>query len=338
MSRALVCLLLSAAALADEIELSDGTLMRGAVSFTKGAVLKLTVEKRKYRIDPVDVAVLELKVEKESMERPYTFKNPGDPTKSYGEGRYPLRNLRCRLTRRDGKVLEGDLISTIVYLLPAGSDDKVRFKLVRQQKGEVGQALDDLVYLRAVRFRPMGAFEPGTIRGALDVPHSLQEVVAYHRERDGVYRGKVAEGNTFEIPGLPPGTYDLFAQTTNEFLHPLQGDLPGLEEVRKSTEMAADFFEEREVFLLTGTREAARALVLKYRVGKTSYERELEGAKLWRLEMWLWHALETEWRLDRRVFLFRGQKKEEDVARTPRRLEGFGGLELSAGATLEVKR
>ncbi|MHC4934193.1 MAG: hypothetical protein ACYTGV_18630 [Planctomycetota bacterium] len=338
MSRALVCLLLCAAAVADEVELSDGTVMRGAVTFTKGTVLKLTAKRRKHRIDPADVAVLEMEVDKQSMERPYTFKNPGDPTKSYGEGLYPLRNLRCRLTRKDGKVLEGDLISTIVYLLPAGAEDRIRFKLVRQQKGKVGEALDDLVYLRAIRFRSAEAFTPATIRGTLDVPHALESVVAYHRERNGVYRGSVADGNAFEVPGLPPGTYDLFAQTTNEFLHPLEGDLPGLDEVRKSTAMAADFFEEREVFLLTGTREAARALVLKYRVGKTSYERELEGAKLWRLEVWLWHALEAEWRLDRRVLLFRGQKKEEDVARTPRRLERLGGLRLAAGATLEVKR
>ncbi|MHC4547617.1 MAG: hypothetical protein ACYTEZ_02480 [Planctomycetota bacterium] len=355
----LLALLAAAPALAaphgrpGEIELSDGRVVRGRVRFTRDAVLRLHVagERRTHRIDPADLAALEMVVASEAMERPYTFKNPGDPTKTYGEGLYPLRNLTCRLVRRDGRALAGALISTLVYVTPAGSDDEERFKLVRQQRGAVGESLDDLVYVRAVRWDAgTEAFEPATIGGRIETPHDLEEVVAYHRETKRIHRGRVTDtaGKVFLVTGLPAGTFDLFVRTTHAFLHPLpelppslsardalvKGDLAAVQE---ATGLAADFFEVRRVVALAGTRREARALVWKHRSGKTSYEEALAGARPWRLEVWLWHALETEWRLDRRLYLFRGSRKENDVARRVVRAPELGGLQVEKGQTVTVE-
>ena len=87
---------------------------------------------------------------------------------------------------------------------------------------------------------------------------------------------------------------------------------------------------------LAGTPNAARALVLKDRVGKTSNDGALEGAKLWRLEIWLWHRLETEWRLDRRLYLFRGTREVGHAARTLRLDGRLAGLRVEAGGILKV--
>jgi len=332
-SFAAALLLLCLPAVADSIELSSGQVFSGKVRLTRKAVFKLTDAKahRKYRIDPSEVASLEMRVVSEAMERPYTFKNPGDPTKTYSEGRYPVRNLACTLTRKDGRTISGDLISTIVYLRPKGAEDEVRFKLVRQQKGTVGQSLADLVYVRAIRWDGAeGAFIPATLRGRIDAPHPLEAIAAYRRESNLVYPGRVDKDNRFEIGGLPAGTYDLFAQTRNEFLHPLESG-EDLAAVQEATGMASDFFEQRKVWALQGTRKASRALVLKVRTGKTSFERELQGAKLWRLEIWLWHAVGKEWRIDRRVLLFRGRKQPDQVARTVRRVASLGAITIRRG-------
>lgn len=335
------------------IELSDGTVVCGRVRFTRGCVLKIHVAaaRKTERIAPADVAVFELLPVAESMERPYTFKNPGDPTKTYGEGLYPLRDLTCRVTLRDGRTFEGKPISTIVYIRPEGSDEETRYKLVRQQKGKVGETLDDLVHVRAIRFddarQPV---QPGTVRGLIEADDDLEEIVAHHRKANRIHRGRVldARTGTYEIKGLPEGTYDVFARTEREFLHPydmLPAERPEGEEglvpadreaVQGATVQAADFFEERHVQALAGTLGAARALVLKDRVGKTSYENELQGAKCWRLEIWLWHRLETEWRLDRRLYLFRGTREPDAPARTLRCIAQLGGLEVEAGGILEV--
>lgn len=350
MKRCTLSLLVLAALAAGEgregsLELSDGSVVSGRIRFVQDIVLTelRAAEGRTHRIDPSEVSSLEMIPVRESMERPYTFKNPGDPTKTFGEGLYPLRNLRCRLALRDGRALEGAFVSRVVYV--AGEDGvEQRFKVVAQQKGAVGQTLADLVYVRSIRWdEPPGATLQAAVRGRVRGPHALEEVVAFHRESGRVFRGVVTapEEGTFELGGLPAGTVDLVVQTTNEFLHPYGagGELGSAEraEVQAATLQASDFFEERNVLALAGTRKAARALVLKRRLHATSYERELAGARMWRLEIWLWHGLEREWRLDRRLFLLRGTEGEEQVVRTARHCDGLGGLVVEAGHTTSLE-
>ena len=96
-----------------------------------------------------DMVTLEQEIEKASMERPWTFKESGQPEKVYLEGEYPLINFKTRITQANGSVITGHLISAAISLKSGKGQQKLF--LQRQIKGTKSEKLEDLVYIRSIR-------------------------------------------------------------------------------------------------------------------------------------------------------------------------------------------
>jgi hypothetical protein len=153
-------------ALAGAVYLSDGTVIRGDVYLTRGHDLRIYDASREENRDiPLRVvSEVTCHVEREWLEREWRFKENGNDEKVYTGRTYPARiyTHEIRLTR--GDVMSGPL-SVVVYVTqraedavadrdstgdPAGQAAPLRFLLHKRDKGEPGEALEDLVYVTRI--------------------------------------------------------------------------------------------------------------------------------------------------------------------------------------------
>jgi len=332
-----------------QVFFSDNTWLEGQIQFTRSKELVFDDPntKRKWRIQPADVVSIVFQVETQSMELPYTFETPGSKEKTFAKVPYPLRNLTAKAVLANGEILQGHLMSALFYITPKDAKRKKVF-LKRQYKGKPGQTQADLVHVREIVFTDQTnmAGGPSKITGNFS---EAEAVAAFGLNRREVYKGTItiAEGGDFTVNGLPPDTYDLAITTEREVVVGLSPATPegkgkrkleaqDMETITKETAKATDFFEYRCVVYVGGSRDFAKAVTYLERENPTSNEKALDGSKIWHVEVWLWHMLKTEWRLDERLVLARGIRPEGDVVMQVVIQPELGGIILKAGQTKEA--
>ena len=327
---------------------SDGTVAEGRLVFTPGGRLHVTdpATGRGRDADPADLAAIRFRVEGESLERPYTFTTPGRDEKTYGAGRYPLRNLLATLVWRSGERAEGHLKTTVVRVVgpeKAGAEDpdERRIVLRRQWKGDVGQTLDDLVYAREVRFTdvPEPDAKPA---GALDLVVAgagrVRAAGAFGLASRLVFAGVVADAATGSVrfDALPADTYDVAVLTGDVALvgsardasspRPIADadDGPALAEIVAKGD---DLYDARTLVATGGDRDGARLVVWKRVLRPTTFDAERGRREaLVSIDVWTAHRLEHEWRVDGRANLLRvvlGDGEEPPRAVAEPRLAGI---------------
>ncbi len=155
------------------LETSDGTTHPGAIYMTRDKRLKIYDDevKRQREIPLRAVKQIECKVLKEWMEKEWRFKELALNEKYYTGREYPAREYVYTITLHDDRTITGP-ISEIIYVKPyldptaapsstrGSQDEPQRFLLHKRDKGEPGQDLESLSYVRLIKLGE-GALEEG---------------------------------------------------------------------------------------------------------------------------------------------------------------------------------
>lgn len=146
------------------VETSDGKVYPGLIYMTRDKRLKLYDDslQRQREIPLRVVKQIDCHVKKEWMEKEWRFKELALDEKMYTGREYPAREYLHTVTLQDGRQLTGPL-GEIIYVKPylpkpePGSKayqpeiEPLRFLLNKRQKGEFGQSLKSLVYVKSIK-------------------------------------------------------------------------------------------------------------------------------------------------------------------------------------------
>ena len=144
------------------IELSDGSIHRGLIYVTRDKRLRIydaTVQRQR-EIPLRAVRQIECTVKREWIEKEWKFKETTSDKKLHTGRGYPAREYVHTITLNDGRTITGPL-SAIVYLDPQPyrpvrpaehrSQPKAEhFLLNKRNKGELGQDLKTLIYVKRI--------------------------------------------------------------------------------------------------------------------------------------------------------------------------------------------
>jgi len=136
------------------VTFSDGTEWTGTVALAGGAKLQVHDGTAVRTLDPAQVAGLVFAPRAESMERAFSMPEPGKPIRVETGEAYPLRQFAVRIRLVDGTAVAGNLYATALTVLVG--EEKRKLPLLSKQRGKAGQRLDELVYVREVRFQAAG--------------------------------------------------------------------------------------------------------------------------------------------------------------------------------------
>ena len=197
------------------VSLSDGTRVSGEVTFTQNSLNMFHAEhERRYDVPVSDMKKLETLIERQYMDEKWIFREDGRDEKVYTGDKYPIRRLTHRVTFGDGSELTGKIHGRSFYL----RDDKgkvQRFALKRKLEGEVGDQLEDLVYVKSIIFQDKAKGVLGMIHGTVFLPRGeeLITVVALNRTTDLSLKAQTNRQGRFIVKDAMAGTYDLFIIT-----------------------------------------------------------------------------------------------------------------------------
>ncbi|MGA2497518.1 MAG: hypothetical protein ABSH20_07240 [Tepidisphaeraceae bacterium] len=127
--------------------LSNGEKIRASLSTTREKPIRLWDEKdEKYKDIPFDlIKSAEAKILWERDEKEWHFIASGSDLKEFTGKTYPARELQYEVTLINGQKLTGGIVSPIYA---TGSGQTLTFVLNKRQKGDVGQTLKQLVYVK----------------------------------------------------------------------------------------------------------------------------------------------------------------------------------------------
>ena len=139
------------------IELSNGTKIRGRIFLTRGHFLRIyDPKKENFRDVPLRAAKeVRCLIEKEWMEKEWRFKENASDEKVYTGREYPARIYVHEIELKRGGTIRGPL-AAVVYIRPDPEPGKpapvkpLRFLLHKRHKGDFGQSLKDLVYVKRI--------------------------------------------------------------------------------------------------------------------------------------------------------------------------------------------
>jgi hypothetical protein len=129
---------------------SDGKQVTGDVTITPGKQLKLFTGGSAVEFPLAEVKEIKLLPEKEQIAEGFYFPTAGQSTQAKTGDAYPVRYFRAQLTMPDGRVLEGHLFTTVLYV--QNDDGAQKLVLEAKQTGADGQKLADLPYLTSIQF------------------------------------------------------------------------------------------------------------------------------------------------------------------------------------------
>ncbi|OGV43258.1 MAG: hypothetical protein A2X48_15645 [Lentisphaerae bacterium GWF2_49_21] len=310
------------------VTMNDGTVLSGILTMIGANPLTMTPLKegrqKQFRLE--DILSIEHKVETADMKKPWVYKEAGSIEKVYyDEKEYPFINFITKITLVDGTSVSGHIVSAAFYLKDNTGKHKVF--LQRQLKGDKGQTMAEVSYPVALQFPGNKAVNALPFKGTVEGLGKLEKVSAFDVERETLLAAKVSEGSKFDFGNLLPGTYDVFILTDTYALAGLSGDIPSnikknplqdgdLEAIRKVLPRTDDFFKEKWVLKLEGSRDYAKTLAYKQRSDfLDGMGNPVRGVRIWHLEMMTWHLPETEWQLDNRFVLIRHKHQETEKVR-----------------------
>ena len=291
-----------------------------------------------------DIVSIDQEIETSSMERPWTFKESGKADKVFSEGQYPLLNFKTCVTLVNGNVVTGHVIAAVMTLKSDQGQQKIF--LHRQIKGTLEQKLGDVIYVSNLRMTANTLAGGGSIKGSVDGFGSLISVTALDNERQQILTTQVTKDNRFDFGTVLPGTYDVCVFTDTHVLighsdvtpHDIAGDklMEGdLAAINLKFPLADDFFNDRWILRLRGTRGFAKALVYKRRSDYYESEKWTPGGFLWHLEIWSWHFAEPDWKIDHRYILIR--HKQQGGEQNRKLMYGKLLDAVSPGSTLHIQ-
>jgi hypothetical protein len=129
------------------ITMSDGSTINGRITTTEEKPLRVWDEQEKqYKDVPFSlVKSIEAEVLWERDEQEWHFKASGSDVKEFSGKTYPARETKYKVTMTDGQIVDGGVVA------PLFVGDKT-YVLHKRDKGEVGQTLGQLVYVKNVTF------------------------------------------------------------------------------------------------------------------------------------------------------------------------------------------
>ncbi len=129
------------------ITLSSGERIAARLSTTREKPVRIWDEKdQKYKDIPFDlIKSAEAKILWERDEKEWHFIASGSDLKEYTGKTYPARELEYEVTLLNGQKITGGIVSPIYA---EGSGQTLTYVLNKRQKGDVGQTLKQLVYVR----------------------------------------------------------------------------------------------------------------------------------------------------------------------------------------------
>lgn len=133
------------------LTLSGGQVFKGQLCTTREKPIRIHDEKDKeYRDVPLAlIKSMEAIVNWERDEKEWHFKETGSDIKEYSGKTYPAREIKYRVTLINGQSFTGGIVAPLYV----SQDDKQRmFVINKRQKGDVGQTLKDLLYVKRVEF------------------------------------------------------------------------------------------------------------------------------------------------------------------------------------------
>jgi hypothetical protein len=138
-------------ALPGVIELSDGKVLLGRLYSTRERILEVYDEGVKlWRRVPLEAVLgISAVVEEEAMDLEWRWKAMGEPERTYTGRSFPTRRLSWKLRLIDGTELRGAVKGAPLWLDVDGRQTGP-YVLSERTKGEMGQKLADLVYVKRV--------------------------------------------------------------------------------------------------------------------------------------------------------------------------------------------
>lgn len=135
------------------ITLSNGERISGLIGHTPFKPIRVWVaEKSEYRDVPFSmVRSIESQVVWERCEKEWHFKQSGSDIKEYSGETYPARLMQYTIIMTTGEKVTGGVVEPLYVQLPDGPET---FALHKRDKGEIGQTLAQLVYVKRVEFTP----------------------------------------------------------------------------------------------------------------------------------------------------------------------------------------
>ncbi len=310
------------------VTMNDGSVVSGILTMIGSNPLTMTPlnEGRQKQFRLQDIFSIENKVETADMKKPWVYKESGSIEKVYyDEKEYPFINFIAKITLVDGTVVTGHAISAAFNI--KGDSGKKKIFLQRQIKGDKGQTMNEVSYPVLLQFPGNKVKDAAPIRGSVEGLGKLEKVSAFDVERETVLSAKISDGGKFDFGNLLPGSYDICILTDTNVLAGISGNIPSaikgkplqdgdFDGIRKVFPLTDDFFKDRWLLKLDGSRDYAKTLAYKRR---SDYVDDLgnpvHGIFVWHLEFMTWHLPENEWQLDKRFIMIRCKQKDSDKTR-----------------------
>lgn len=137
------------------VTLSDNEKIKGRLSTTLEKPIRVwDDQKKEYRDIPFQfIKTIEAKVLWEREEKEWKFRESGSDIKEYSGKTYPAREMQYTFTLTNGQTITGGVVAPVYLQTPNGDKTLV---LHKRDKGEVGQTLKDLIYVKSVDFSEEG--------------------------------------------------------------------------------------------------------------------------------------------------------------------------------------
>ena len=132
------------------ITLSNGKTLTGIISTTPGKPLRVWVEEEHqyHDLELSEITSIAATVVWERQQPEWHFVNSGSDIKEFTGRNYPARELAYSFTLKDGTKITGGVVAPIY--LETSDQKQLELVLHKRDKGEMGKALDDLVYIKTI--------------------------------------------------------------------------------------------------------------------------------------------------------------------------------------------
>lgn len=290
-----------------QVAYSSGDKAEGEFSFTQGKKLDIfdINKKKRFSVAADEIVHVSVSVEEERMEQGWMFREEGLKDKIKLAFFYPLRQLFTDITLNTGAVLHGHC-NGVFYLEKDG--DSKRYLLVANQKGEKGQTLNDIPFIKEIAFPNRKAAD-----GKLGTIKSPPKTALFSAERE----------MTFDAPfnTMVPGKYDAIVfhdkfplphgATPYKIRYGLSGEkMPeaDVKAMQAKIDLVENFFTKQHIVVAMKSGKTIYALMELTRA-EANYD---AGFRIVRWEMWTLEPTSTTWDIRKRLFLFREKLPDKE--------------------------
>ena len=320
------------------VNMSDGSSFSGECSIIGNRPIIITPlnSRQQRKIMLKDIISISQVIEKQSMIRPWMYKEAGKTEKIYSERQYPFIEFITDILLVNGENIRGYLISTPLKIPSAPSG---KLFLVRQIKGQTGQDFDSLPHPVNLSFDNPAAKTGNITVHCRDIGTPIA-ATALDNERGNVCHG-IIKDSSITFTRLLPGTYDLFILSDTLAIAGLSNPGPGIIPTDAAGQLetlflkADDFFTDRWIVAVKGSEKLARTLVYKRRAEYYAAKTHTPGGYIWHLDVWTWHAAGDEWKLDRRHIMLRHKQQKNERVRPLHLCDKLAAINTDSEITID---